>query len=57
MKLIIMIVSKEKISSIRVYNGNKFTTVDKVMAGDIFASNRYLQVKCRRWSGSIKEKV
>lgn len=28
---------KEKISSIRVYNGSKFTTVDKVEAGDIFA--------------------
>ncbi len=27
----------EKISSIRLYNGNKFTTVDKVSAGDVFA--------------------
>ena len=28
---------REKISSIRVYNGNKFSTVDKVVAGDVFA--------------------
>ena len=27
----------EKISSIRLYNGSKFTTVEKVSAGDIFA--------------------
>ncbi|WP_288221382.1 translation factor GTPase family protein [uncultured Clostridium sp.] len=27
----------EKVSSIRLYNGNKFTTVDKVSAGDVFA--------------------
>lgn len=29
---------KEKISAMRIYNGNKFKTVDEVKAGDIFAA-------------------
>ena len=33
----VSIEEKEKISSIRLYNGNKFEVVDKIEAGDIFA--------------------
>ena len=34
---------KEKISTIRVYNGSKFSTVDKAVAGDVFAVTQVLQ--------------
>lgn len=46
---------KEKISGIRIYNGNKFTTVDKVGAGDIFAVTGILNANAGDGVGNIVE--
>lgn len=48
---------KEKISSIRIYNGNKFTTVDKVSAGDIFAVTGISGLNAGDSLGILKEKI
>lgn len=48
---------KEKISAIRIYNGNKFTTVDKVSAGDIFAVTGLSCLNAGDSLGTLKEKV
>ena len=48
--------SKEKISSIRVYNGSKFSTVDKVVAGDIFAVTGLTSLSVGDGVGALKEK-
>lgn len=48
---------KEKISSIRVYNGNKFFTVDKVVAGDIFAVTGLTSLNVGDGVGALKERL
>ena len=49
--------SKEKISTIRVYNGSKFSTVDKVEAGDIFAVTGIASLSVGDGVGALKEKL
>ena len=48
---------KEKISSIRIYNGNKFSTVDKVIAGDIFAVTGITSLNVGDGVGALKKKL
>ena len=50
-------VLKEKISSIRIYNGNKFSTVDKVIAGDIFAVTGITSLNVGDGVGALKKKL
>ncbi|GAA0085781.1 TetM/TetW/TetO/TetS family tetracycline resistance ribosomal protection protein [Clostridium sp. CTA-7] len=47
----------EKVSSIRVYNGSKFSTVEKVSAGDIFAVTGITNAMPGEGIGKIREKV
>lgn len=47
----------EKISSIRLYNGNKFTTVDKVVAGDVFAVTGLTSAKAGEGIGLLKDNI
>jgi ribosomal protection tetracycline resistance protein len=47
----------EKISSIRLYNGSKFTTVDKVVAGDVFAVTGLTSVKAGEGLGVLKDDI
>lgn len=48
---------KEKINSIRVYNGNKFKTLDKVYAGDIFGVTGLNSLEVGDYIGDNKEKI
>lgn len=48
---------KEKISGIRIYNGNKFSTVDKAVAGDIFAVTGLTSLSVGDGVGALKEKL
>ena len=48
---------KEKISGIRIYNGNKFSTVDKAVAGDIFAVTGLTSLNVGDGVGALKEKL
>ena len=48
---------KEKINSIRVYNGNKFKTLDKVYAGDIFGVTGLNSLEVGDYIGDYKEKI
>lgn len=48
---------KEKISSIRIYNGNKFTTIDKVSAGDLFAVTGISKLNCGDGIGTLNDKI
>ncbi|MGG7142725.1 GTP-binding protein [Clostridium nigeriense] len=48
---------REKISSIRLYNGSKFSTVDKVAAGDIFAVTGLTSAKAGEGLGLLKDDV
>lgn len=48
---------REKISSIRIYNGNKFSTVDKAVAGDIFAVTGLTNLNAGDGVGELKEKL
>ena len=52
-----MVISKEKISSIRIYNGNKFSTVDKVVAGDIFAVTGLTSLSAGDGVGALKKNL
>lgn len=47
----------EKVSSIRLYNGNKCTTVDKVAAGDIFAVTGLSMAKAGEGIGNLKDNI
>lgn len=47
----------EKISSIRLYNGSKFTTVDKVVAGDVFAVTGLASAKAGEGLGLLKDDI
>ena len=47
----------EKISSIRVYNGTKFTTVDRVVAGDLFAVTGLSMANAGEAIGDLKDEV
>ena len=47
----------EKISSIRLYNGSKFITVDKVDAGDVFAVTGLTSAKAGEGLGELKGEV
>jgi ribosomal protection tetracycline resistance protein len=47
----------EKVSSIRVYNGSKFSTVEKVSAGDIFAVTGITNAMPGEGIGKIREKI
>lgn len=49
--------NKEKISSIRIYNGNKFKTVESVKAGDLFAVTGMLNAVAGDGVGTLKEKT
>ena len=49
--------TKEKISSIRIYNGNKFKTVDEVKAGDIFAVTGLSKAKIGDGLGNLAENI
>ena len=49
--------TKEKISSIRIYNGNKFKTVDEVKAGDIFAVTGLSKAKTGDGLGNLAENI
>lgn len=46
----------EKINQIRIYNGNKFKTVDKVSSGEIFAVTGLKSVKVGDGIGTLMEK-
>ena len=47
----------EKVSSIRIYNGNKFSSVDKVTAGDIFAVTGLTMAKAGEGLGLLKDNI
>lgn len=47
----------EKISSIRIYNGNKFKTVDEVKAGDIFAVTGLSKANAGEGLGELIENI
>ena len=47
----------EKISSIRIYNGSKFTTVDKIVAGDVFAVTGLSSAKAGEGLGIIEDDI
>ena len=47
---------KEKISSIRIYNGTKFRTCDRVEAGDVFGVSGISRASAFESIGEIKEK-
>lgn len=47
----------EKISSIRLYNGSKFTTVEKVSAGDIFAVTGITKAMPGEGMGTNRENI
>lgn len=46
---------REKVSSIRIYNGSKFSTVDKVVAGDIFAVTGLTMAEAGSGIGELKD--
>ena len=48
---------KEKISSIRIYNGNKFISLDEAQAGDIFAVTGLSLLNAGDVVGNLNEKV
>lgn len=48
---------KEKISSIRIYNGSKFKTTDFIQAGDIFAVTGISEAVAGDGVGNLKEKT
>ena len=48
---------REKISSIRIYNGSKFKSVDKVMAGDLFGVSGISKAIAGDGVGALKEKT
>lgn len=48
---------KEKISSIRIYNGSKFKTVDCARAGDLFAVSGISRAIAGDGVGTLKEKT
>lgn len=48
---------KEKISSIRIYNGSKFTTSDKVVAGDVFAVIGPSKLNIGDGVGTLEKKI
>ena len=47
----------EKISSIRIYNGSKFTTVDKVVAGEVFAVTGLSLANAGEGIGTLKDDI
>ncbi len=47
----------EKISSIRIYNGSKFTTVDKVVAGEVFAVTGLSLANAGEGIGNLKDDI
>ncbi|WP_010233058.1 GTP-binding protein [Clostridium arbusti] len=47
----------EKVSQIRIYNGNKFKAVDKVFAGELFAVTGLSSAAIGDGVGSLKEKI
>jgi ribosomal protection tetracycline resistance protein len=47
----------EKVSQIRIYNGNKFKTVDKVFAGELFAVVGLSSAVIGDGVGTLKEKL
>ena len=49
--------SKEKISTIRVYNGSKFSTVDKAVAGDVFAVTGLTSLNVGEGVGVLRQKL
>lgn len=46
---------REKVSSIRTYNGSKFSTVDKVVAGDVFAVTGLTMAEAGSGIGELKD--
>ena len=48
---------REKISSIRIYNGNKFKAVDSVSAGELFAVSGISSAVAGDGVGTLKEKT
>ncbi|BCZ46137.1 tetracycline resistance protein [Clostridium gelidum] len=49
--------TREKVSSIRIYNGSKFKAVDKVCAGDLFAVSGISKAIAGDGVGTLKEKT
>lgn len=49
--------TREKVSQIRIYNGDKFKTVDKVSAGEIFAVTALSSVTIGQGVGNLKERA
>lgn len=47
----------EKVSSIRIYNGNRFSTVDKVVAGDVFAVTGLTMAEAGSGIGELKDSI
>lgn len=47
--------TSEKVNQIRIYNGNKFTSVDQVFAGDLFAVTGLTHAKIGQAIGTFKE--
>jgi len=48
---------REKVSSIRIYNGSKFKAVDKVTAGDLFAVSGISKAIAGDGVGTLKQKT
>lgn len=48
---------KEKVSSIRIYNGSKFKTVDQAKAGDVFAVTGLSNLKIGQSIGRANENI
>jgi len=49
-------IGDEKVNQLRIYNGNKYKTVERVEAGDVFAVTGLLNVKAGDGVGYLKEK-
>jgi ribosomal protection tetracycline resistance protein len=47
----------EKVSSIRIYNGSKFSTIEKVSAGDVFAITGITKAMPGEGVGKIRESI
>lgn len=50
-------IGDEKVNQLRIYNGNKYKTVERVEAGDVFAVTGLLNVNAGDGVGSFKEKA
>ena len=45
----------EKVNEIRIYNGNKFTMKEEILAGELFAVPSLIETKVGQWLGALNE--